>query len=155
MGNIGLERPFGHIDHPGMGIADVMDGAPGGDAHRLIRRRQPEILHAHLIRRIIFALDGHVQAGLQALDQPANPNIGDDDTGCALEIPDRPFSCGIHKKTRDTLHGAALLNQFGRDGPAEIRRWRALETELLDMFVGQSPFRLQVMAMRRRQGQLG
>ena len=132
-----------------------MDRAPGGDAHRLIRRRQPEILHAHLVRWIIFALDGHVQAGLQALNQTIYPDIGDDDACCALEVSDGPFSCVVHKEAGDALHGAALLDQLGCDSPAEIRRWRALETELLDMFVGQSPFRLQVMAMRRRQGQLG
>ena len=155
MGNIGFERPLRHIDHPGMGIADEMDWTPGGDAHRLIRRRQPEILHAHLVRRVVFALDGHVQAGLQALDQAIYPDIGDDDASGALEVPDRPFPRVIHKEARDALHGVALLDQLGCDGPAEIRRRRTLKAELLDLLVSQPPFRLQVTAMRRRQSQLG
>ena len=154
MGNIGFERPFGHIDHPGMGIADEMDWTPGGDAHRLICRCQPEILHAHLIRRIVFALDGHVQAGLQALDQPIYPNIGDNDAGGTLEVTDRPFPGIVHKEAWDALHGAALLDQLGRDGPAEIRGRRTLEPALLDLLVSQASFRLQVTAMRRRQSQL-
>ena len=64
VGDVGLQRALGDVDHPGAGAARNVDGAPRCDAHGLARRGKREIFDPRLLRRVALLFDGMVQPDL-------------------------------------------------------------------------------------------
>ena len=64
VGDIRFQRTLGHIDHPGAGIADKVDGIPRRDPHRLARGGEGEIFDPGLLRRVSLLFDGVIQPDL-------------------------------------------------------------------------------------------